>query len=93
MITYTALNNELSDIIQNDGDLNELKQEYTTKIKKLHAFIDMFLERFGNKVIGEKDSSPEWRLFSQKSEEYNNYARAIRNIDYWIAKKALSERK
>lgn len=92
MITYESLNHKLSMAIQNDGDLKELKKEYTTNITKLHMFIDMFLEKFGNKVIGEKNNSPEWRLFSQKSEEYNNYARAIRNIDYWIAKKAISER-
>lgn len=92
MISYLELNNEISSYVAHEKDLNELKEKYETQVKKLHAFMDMFLKKFGSKVMGDKDKSPEWKLFSSKTEEYNVYTRAIRNVDYFISKASLAQR-
>lgn len=87
MKTYQQLNAILSDAVLYDHDLAELKAEWDAELKKIHAFMDKFLDRFGNKIIADKDNSPEWKLYTQKCDEYSNYNRAIRNVDYYIAKK------
>lgn len=51
----------------------------------------MFLEKYGNRIMGEKEDTPEWNLYNKKSEEYNTYARAIRNVEYFIAKANVSK--
>lgn len=88
-MTYAQLNDTLSDTLVNGGDLESLKTDWEMQIKKLHTFMEMFLERFGDRVLGEKDSSPEWRLYSAKCDAYSNYTRAVRNVDYFQAKKRL----
>lgn len=92
MVSYFELNNEISAYVANDKDLHELKQKYEKQVTKIHAFMDMFLQKFGSKVMGDKDSSPEWKLFSTKNEEYNVYSRAIRNVEYFISKASLANR-
>jgi hypothetical protein len=85
-MTYEALNAQISKTLANQGDLTPLKEQWSTHLQKTSDFIDMFLERFGGRVLGDRDTSPEWKLYLTKTEEYNNYARAIRNLDYFIAK-------
>lgn len=87
MKSYKQLNAILSDAVLNDTDLLAIKTEWETELKKISSFMDKFLDRFGNKIIADKDSSPEWALYSQKCEQYSNYNRAIRNVDYYITKK------
>ena len=89
MITYEQLSKQISDVQLSQGDLQELKVKWDAALLKLHDFIEMFLERFGNRVIGDKDNSPEWTLYSKKYDEYSAYSRAIRALDYFIAKEKL----
>lgn len=89
MITYEALNNKISDIRIYGGDLNTLTEEWSANLDKVSAFIDMFLDTYGNRVIGDKTNSPEWKLYSAKTQEYNIYNQAIRNAQYFIAKEKL----
>lgn len=92
MITYSGLNNEISTYVANDFELSQLKEKYTAQLNRIDAFMEKFLDKFGNRVMGERENTPEWNLYKSKNEEYNVYARAIRNVDYFIAKKALAQR-
>lgn len=92
MISYQALNNEISNHVQNDFDLDELKSKYTSSMLKIDAFMEKFLDKFGSRVMGDAENTPEWKLFKSKNEEYNVYSRAIRNVEYFIAKKTLAKR-
>lgn len=92
MITYSGLNNEISTYVANEFDLNQLKEKYSSQLNRIDAFMEKFLDKFGNRVMGERENTPEWNLYKSKNEEYNVYARAIRNVDYFIAKKALAQR-
>lgn len=92
MITYAGLNNEISSYVANEFDLSQLKEKYTSQLNRIDAFMEKFLDKFGNRVMGDYESTPEWKLYKSKNEEYNVYARAIRNVDYFIAKKALAQR-
>jgi len=68
------------------GDLQELKAQWVKETQLLHSFLDKFIDRFGSKIMGERDDSPEWKLYLAKSEEYNAYNRAIKSVDYFIQK-------
>lgn len=90
MISYETLNSRLSKTLQQDptiDELNTLKTEWDGQVKKLDAFIQMLLDRAGHKLLGEKKDTPEWVLFSRKSEEYSSYVKAIKSVNYFIAKK------
>jgi hypothetical protein len=89
-MTYEQLNTEISKRIQNQQSLFDLRDEWKDHIKKLDQFIEMFLDRFAGKVAGDYDGSPEWKLYKTKCDEYHNYARALRNIEYFIAKEAVA---
>jgi hypothetical protein len=89
MTSYQSLNEELTQTLQDGGDLNALRSKWTDSVAKISAFVEMFLDRCGNRVLGEKNESPEWKLYINKTDEYNNYTRAIRNVDYFIAKQKL----
>ena len=89
-MNYQALNKQISDVLQSQGDLSPLREAWLNKIQWLHDFLDMFLDRFSERVIGDRDNSPEWELYSAKTEEYNNYSRALRNLEYFMAKERLA---
>jgi hypothetical protein len=91
MITYTTLNNQLSNFIQKGYNLSDLKESWENEVKTLNRFFDMFIERFGEALEAE-EIGPEHKLYMQKTEEYNNYVRAIRNVEYWISKETISKR-
>jgi hypothetical protein len=86
METYNELNNRISQVLTYGGDLNELKTQWTKELRKLDVFMEMFLETYGNRILGDKRNTPEWKLYSQKTESYSNYSRAIRSVDYFISK-------
>jgi hypothetical protein len=90
-MNYTQLNSILSDTVANNGDLASLKRTWATHLVKVSKFIEMFLEKYGDRIMGDKDNTPEWNLYSKKTEEYNTYARAIRNVEYFIAKDNVSK--
>lgn len=90
-MNYSQLNDVLSQTIANDGDLQTLRKTWTLHLAKVTKFIEMFLEKYGDRIAGEKENTPEWNLYSKKTEEYNNYARAIRNVEYFIAKANVSK--
>lgn len=90
-MNYSQLNDILSKTVANDGDLHELRKSWTLHLAKVSKFIEMFLEKYGNRIMGEKEDTPEWNLYNKKSEEYNTYARAIRNVEYFIAKANVSK--
>lgn len=90
-MNYHQLNNILSETIANDGDLRDLHKMWGTQLIKVTKFIEMFLDKYGKRIDGDKEDTPEWKLYTKKSEEYNNYARAIRNVEYFIAKQNVSK--
>ena len=89
MKTYTQLNAELSQVLQTNGDLEPLKVSYTHELKRIEVFMEMFLEKYGKRILGDKTNSPEWNLYTQKTEAYNNYNRMLRQVDYFIAKQKV----
>lgn len=90
-MTYDQLNQILSSTVANDGDLQALKKEWAVQLKKISVFMDKFLDKYSSRLMGEKNNSPEWTLYNKKTQEYNNYARAIRNVEYFIAKANVSK--
>ena len=90
-MNYNQLNSILSDTVANNGDLASLKGTWVTQLVKVSRFIEMFLEKYGDRIMGDKDNTPEWNLYNKKTEEYNTYARAIRNVEYFIAKDNVSK--
>lgn len=90
MKTYTELNNQITDTLRTQGDLAPLKTEWLLTLRKISAFIDMFLKRFGHLVMDNRNASPEWALYSKKTDQFHAYSRAIRNVEYFIAKGKLT---
>jgi|688.fasta_scaffold301573_3 hypothetical protein len=90
-MNYSQLNDVLSQTIANDGNLRELRKSWGNHLAKVSKFIEMFLDKYGDRIMGDKDNTPEWNLYSKKTEEYNTYARAIRNVEYFIAKDNVSK--
>ena len=85
-VSYSQLNNQISAVLQQQGDLSGLKQQWTKEVQRLDVFLDMFLDKYNSRLLGDKTNSPEWNLYTAKTEAYNNYARALRSVDYFIAK-------
>lgn len=90
-MTYDQLNQIISSAVANNGDLQSLKMEMALKLKKISVFMDKFLKKYGSRLMGDQSDTPEWNLYKKKTEEYNNYARAIRNVEYFIAKENVSK--
>ena len=90
-MNYAQLNDVLSQTVANDGDLQDLRKTWCLQLAKVSKFIEMFLEKYGNRIDGERQNTPEWNLYTKKTEEYNTYARAIRNVEYFIAKANVSK--
>lgn len=90
-MNYTQLNDVLSQTIASEGDLQQLRKSWGKQLVKVSKFLEMFLEKYGNRIDGERKDTPEWNLYAKKTEEYNNYARAIRNVEYFIAKANVSK--
>jgi hypothetical protein len=53
---------------------------------KLDKFFTLFLERFDKEMDADKPNTPVWKLYKQKSAEYNKLCQEIRNTEYWIRK-------
>lgn len=86
MKTYSQLCSEITNINLYGGCLQSLKSEWELELKKIDTFISMFLEKYGTRIIGEKKNTPEWVLYSAKTEQFSNYTRALRQLDYFLAK-------
>lgn len=89
-MNYATLNKQISDIQLAQRDLAPLRAVWLERIVWLHDFLDMFLDRFSERLIGDRDDSPEWILYTEKTEEYNNYSRALRNLEYFMSKERLA---
>jgi hypothetical protein len=89
-MTYNQLNSEISNALRNQLSLEPLKEKYQSERDKISAFLEMFLERFGGRVSGDKDDSPEWKLYNKKCQEYHDYTRAIRSVEYFISKEVMA---
>ena len=72
-----------------NGDLYTLRKTLVQGQYKISIFLDKFIEKMGNKLDGEQNDSPVWKLYNTKTKTYNEYERAIRIIDYHLAKKTL----
>lgn len=90
-MNYAQLNDVLSQTISSEGDLQQLRKSWSLQLVKVSKFLEMFLEKYGSRIDGERQDTPEWNLYTKKTEEYNNYARAIRNVEYFIAKANVSK--
>lgn len=53
---------------------------------KMDKFFTMYLDKFNTKMDPESPNTPVWKLFKQKSTEYNKLCQEIRNVEYWIKK-------
>jgi hypothetical protein len=72
-----------------NGDLYSLRKQFVQGQYKISVFLDKFIEKMGAKLDGDRDNSPEWKLYTSKTKTYNDYDRAIRIVDYHTAKKTL----
>lgn len=89
MTTFNQLNSKISDAVINNGDLFALRKSFVLEQYKLSKFMDMFIEKVGPKIMDDRTKSPEWKLYTAKTDEFNSYGRAIRITDYYLAKKNL----
>jgi hypothetical protein len=53
---------------------------------KLDKFFTMYLDKFDKQLDPDKTDTPVWKLFKQKSNDYNKLCQEIRNTEYWIKK-------
>lgn len=90
-MTYNQLINQISSALHNQLPLEPIKEQYQLELDKVSSFLDMFLDKFGSRVSGDKDDSPEWKLYNKKCQEFHDYTRAIRNIDYFLSKEAVAK--
>lgn len=90
MNTFDEMNAAISSTIHyGNGDLYSLRKQFVQGQYKISIFLDKFIEKLGAKLEGERNDSPEWKLYTTKTKTYNDYDRAIRIIDYHLAKKTL----
>lgn len=62
------------------------RNELLSKKMKLDKFFTLFLDKFDKDMDAEKPNTPVWKLYKQKSAEYNKLCQEIRNTEYWIRK-------
>lgn len=67
-------------------DYKTKRHELLVQKMKLDKFFTMYLDKFDNQMDSEKPNTPVWKLFKQKSAEYNKLCQEIRNVEYWINK-------
>ena len=53
---------------------------------RLDKFFTKYLDKFEKQMDPDKPNTPVWKLFKQKSTEYNKLCQEIRNCEYWIKK-------
>ena len=62
------------------------RHELLMQKMKLDKFFTMYLDKFDKQMDPEKPNTPVWKLYRQKSADYNKISQEIRNIEYWIKK-------
>jgi IS30 family transposase len=67
-------------------DYKTQRHDLLMKKMKLDKFFTMYLDKFDKQMDPENSNTPVWKLFKQKSTEYNKISQEIRNIEYWINK-------
>lgn len=87
---YTLMDKRISQAY-NYGTCKELEdilEELINSRQKLSEFIDMFLDRFDEKMSNPLTPSndPKWVLYRKKHEEYGEVERLIKSVNYFIAK-------
>jgi len=67
-------------------DYKTKRQELLIQKMKLDKFFTMYLDKFDKQLDPDKTDTPVWKLFKQKSNDYNKLCQEIRNTEYWIKK-------
>jgi len=67
-------------------DYKTKRQELLIQKMKLDKFFTMYLDKFDKQLDPDRTDTPIWKLFKQKSNEYNKLCQEIRNTEYWIKK-------
>ena len=67
-------------------DYKTRRHELLMQKMKLDKFFTMYLDKFDKQMDPEKPNTPVWKLYRQKSADYNKISQEIRNIEYWIKK-------
>jgi hypothetical protein len=67
-------------------DYKTRRQQLMVEKMKLDKFFTMYLDKFDKQMDPEKPNTPIWKLYKQKSAEYNKLCQEIRNTEYWIKK-------
>ena len=71
--------------------MTELQIKYRDQqlqLMKLDKFFTMFLDKFSNKMTPENTNTSIWKLYKEKSKEYNDLCRDIRITEYYIKREA-----
>ena len=85
----SKLTDEISDYVVYGKPLVDLKTTYVEAARKLELYMDVFLEKHGSKIMGDRDNSPEWKLYDRKCAEYSELSNAIRTVDYYLSKDGI----
>lgn len=67
-------------------DYKTKRHELLIQKMKMDKFLTMYLDKFDKQMDHESPNTPVWKLFKQKSADYNKLCQEIRNCDYWIKK-------
>lgn len=68
------------------NELFEIQAELLNSRKKCGEFIDMFLEKYDDKMSYAPPGHPLWKKFRQKHVEYGEFERLLTSINYFIEK-------
>jgi hypothetical protein len=69
-------------------DLQIKYRDQQLQLMKLDKFFTMFLDKFSSKMNPENTNTPIWKLYKEKSKEYNELCRDIRITEYYIKREA-----
>jgi hypothetical protein len=69
-------------------DLEIKYRDQQLQLMKLDKFFTMFLDKFSSKMSPEKTNTPIWKLYNEKTKEYNELYRDIRITEYYIKREA-----
>ena len=79
----------ISETDKSEQPLLALRKKFEQEQARVAEFCEHFLFYFGNRVLEDRAQTPEWKLHTKKTSQYNALARGIRVIDYYLAKERL----
>lgn len=82
----TSIENEISNayICNNREKINTIYIDLLNSRSKLDRWFNRFLDMFDEKMNSSSRHDKVWKLYHNKSQEYSNVTRVIKNAEYYL---------